>query len=330
MLALTIMRIQLAAVILVKLFILKGVNMKSLVLSMLLLAFTPVVGFSQTVAEHLQNVSVTVHTNTGSGSGVVITRNVKVKPTDTETVKANFVWTAAHVVDGLRSVRTIVDPKTGTERKVVEFAPAFLVKELVENGRKVGEVKMEARVIKYSDADTNEDLALLMILKRDFVTDSAKFYLDGDKTPKIGDELIHVGSLLGQGGANSMTTGIISQVGRTINLSGGNVVVFDQTTCPAFPGSSGGGVFLKDGKYIGMLVRGAGETFNLIVPVRRIHSFAEKHNILWALDETLPVPSLEELSKISPDDAGTAVGNGVSKSNDGMMNLPATFEYIKE
>ena len=304
--------------------------MKSIVLSILLLVISPVVSLAQNIAEHLQNVSVTVHTNTGSGSGVVITRDLKLKQDDKDSVKVNFVWTAAHVVDGLRSVRTIVDPKTGTERKVIEFAPAFLVKELIENGRKVGEVKMEARVVKYSDSETNEDLALLMILKRDFINDSAKFYLEADKTPKIGDELIHVGSLLGQGGANSMTTGIISQIGRTVNLSGGNVVVFDQTTCPAFPGSSGGGVFLKNGKYVGMLVRGAGETFNLIVPVRRMYSFAEKNNILWALDESLPAPSLEEISVLPTDDAGASVGSGVSKSGDGMKNFPKTFEYIKE
>ena len=42
-----------------------------------------------------------------------------------------------------------------------------------------------------------------------------------------------------------------------------NKRIFDQTTCVAFPGSSGGGVFLKrdDPRYVGMLVRGAGEGF---------------------------------------------------------------------
>ena len=81
-----------------------------------------------------------------------------------------------------------------------------------------------------------------------------------------------------------MTRGIVSQVGRVLSLGTGDGTVFDQTTVTAFPGSSGGGVFLsersgdKAGQYMGMLVRGAGETFNLIVPVRRMRSWAAKQD----------------------------------------------------
>ena len=105
---------------------------------------------------------------------------------------------------------------------------------------------------------------------------------------------LHVGSLLGQMGANSMTDGIYSQHGRLIKSL--NKHVFDQTTCTAFPGSSGGGVYLKsDARYVGMLVRGAGEGFNLIVPVRRLQDYCEKHKIMWALDPKVPMPSDDDL-----------------------------------
>ena len=57
-----------------------------------------------------------------------------------------------------------------------------------------------------------------------------------DDIPKLGTDLLHVGSLLGQMGANSMTDGIYSQHGRLIGI---NKFVFDQTTVNAFPGSSG-------------------------------------------------------------------------------------------
>ena len=50
-----------------------------------------------------------------------------------------------------------------------------------------------------------------------------------------------------------MTTGIMSQVGRMLALNSSTKVLFDQTTVTAFPGSSGGGVFLTDGQYIGTL-----------------------------------------------------------------------------
>ena len=134
------------------------------------------------------------------------------------------------------------------------------------------------------------------VRKLNFVTDTVKFYLE-EKIPPLGEDLLHVGSLLGQMGANSMTDGIYSQHGRLIKSL--NKYVFDQTTVTAFPGSSGGGVYLKsDARYIGMLVRGAGEGFNLIVPVRRMQDYCEKHKIMWALDPNVKMPDEDELKKM--------------------------------
>lgn len=242
------------------------------------------------VARHLQDVSVTIRTNYSQGSGVIVTRIVDGK-------KINFVWTAAHVVDDLRQTESVVT-SDGTTRTVVSFADCSLVKELIENGRRVGEMKMDAVVIKYSE---KEDLALLRIRKLDFISTSAEFYLDSN-IPNIGTSLFHVGSLLGQAGSNSMTSGIVSQIGRVYPSIGKEV--FDQTTVTAFPGSSGGGVYLEDGRYVGMLVRGAGETFNLIVPVRRMIKWSKSAGIEWALNPDVEVPVLEELNKISVEDIG--------------------------
>ena len=115
--------------------------------------------------QHLQDVSVTVKSGFGEGSGVIVTREVEVAPNVKQ--KVNFVWTAAHVVDGLRSVR--VEIKNGKPQTLIEFKDAQIVKELVEDGRRVGEIKMEAKVIKYSDAENGEDLALLMVRKKGFI-----------------------------------------------------------------------------------------------------------------------------------------------------------------
>ena len=95
-----------------------------------------------------------------------------------------------------------------------------------------------------------------------------------------------------------MTDGIYSQHGRILKHL--NKHVFDQTRCVAFPGSSGGGVYLKEEnpKYVGMLVRGAGEGFNLIVPVRRMINYCEKHKIMWALDRNVKMPTEDEIKKI--------------------------------
>ena len=247
---------------------------------------------------NLQEISVTVKAGFSEGSGVIITREVQTSPNNTENV--NFVWTAGHVVDGLRSVRTIIT--TEGQRKIVEFRDAQVIKDHIEGGRKVGESVMYAKVIKYSDAENGDDLAILLVRKKNFVSVGATF---ADNQPvSIGTELYHVGSLLGQVGSNSMTRGIMSQIGRVLNLGTGDGVVFDQTTVSAFPGSSGGGVFLsersgdKKGQYVGMLVRGAGETFNLIVPVRRMRAWSERENVRWALDTDVKVPSLDDILRL--------------------------------
>jgi len=247
---------------------------------------------SPSTSEHLQNVSVTIRSegefSNGEGSGVIFSRK------DAKGNLVNFVWTAGHVVDNLRSTRKVL--VGGAPKTLVEFKDPLVVKEIRQGGRTVGRLQMDAEVLKYSDATDGHDLALLRVRKFNFVKDSVTFHLD-EGIPTLGTDLLHVGSLLGQMGANSMTDGIYSQHGRILKQL--NKHIFDQTTCVAFPGSSGGGVYLKkDAKYIGMLVRGAGEGFNLIVPVRRMQEYCTKHDIMWALNAKLPMPSDEDLKKM--------------------------------
>ena len=253
------------------------------------------------ISTYLQDISVTIKTERGSGSGVIFSREIK---SDDGKKNVNFVWTAAHVLEGIRSVRSILDIEGKTLKRPV-FKDVQIVKKLIEQGITVGELSMDAVVIKYSDATDGEDLALLMVKKFNFVDVSAKFHKDQSDTGlPLGTQLYHVGSLLGESGANSMTTGIMSQVGRMLALNSSTKVLFDQTTVTAFPGSSGGGVFLTDGQYIGMLVRGAGETFNLIVPIRRINKWAKSENIMWALDPSVDAPALEEIHKLPKEKMG--------------------------
>lgn len=280
------------------------------------------------LATHLQDISVTIKAGMSTGSGVIITRNVKSSPTQEQGETVNFVWTAGHVVDGLRNVRKVIDPNDGRDKQIVEFKDAQIVKELIEKGRKVGQLEMDAKILKYSDASNGEDLALLMIRKRNFVNASAKFYLEDSITP-IGTELFHVGSLLGQSGANSMTSGIVSQVGRVLNIGSGDGIIFDQTTVTAFPGSSGGGVFLAKsdhrGKYIGMLVRGAGENFNLIVPIRRMIDWAKREDILWSLDANVETPLLKDILDMKLENPSSD-----HSSNSTTKNFPFLIETKNE
>jgi len=237
----------------------------------------------------LQEISVTVKSQSGSGSGVIFTR------TNAAGELINFVWTAAHVTAGNRSERQVVS-SDGAKKTVVEFADASVVKILTDGGRAVGKLEMDCEIIKYSDADNGEDLCLMRLRKPGFVRATATFYTNS-AIPALGTDLYHVGSLLGEMGANSMTSGIISQHGRLLGKK-----VFDQTTATSFPGSSGGGVYLRDGRYIAMLVRGAGEGFNLVVPVRRIHEWAKRVKVDWAMDFSVPLPSEDEIQSLPVED----------------------------
>ena len=256
----------------------------------------------QEIANHLQDISVTIvsksNAGSGEGSGIIKTR----KTSGGEYI--NFVWTAAHVIENLRHVRTVIDSKSGSPKTIVEFDDAMVVKALVEDGRMVGKIEFYAEVVRYS---AEEDLALLRLRKKDFIRCDTKFFLEekGGKPviPPVGTKLLHVGSLLGQLGSNSMTEGIMSQHGRLISKK-----VFDQTTVTAFPGSSGGGVYTRDGRCVGLVLRGAGETFNLIAPVRRIHEWAKKANIEWAIDDNAKMPSDADLLKLPVEDSGVSFG----------------------
>ena len=303
--------------------------MKQLLTLVSVTLFIPLLTFGlspkerRVVADHLQDISVTIRAENdyqkSEGSGILITRKIGDE-------QVTFVWTCGHVVDNLRNVRSIIID--GTSVKVIEFDDVQIIKELVEGGRRVGEIKMDATVIKYSDADDGEDLALLMVRAKDYGKASTKFYLDS-KEPiiPIGTQLFHVGSLLGQMGANSMTSGIISQVGRIHGK-----VEFDQTTVTAFPGSSGGGVYLQDGRYVGMIVRGAGEGFNLMVPVRRMKRWAEKHDIMWALDPSLTPPSLDEIRELPVESTkkkkGKKAEGGEEKSSSGRKSSKSELPFL--
>ena len=267
------------------------------------------VGHADDAIEHIQNTSVTIKSGSSEGSGNIITLSITIK--DDQKANVNFILTAGHVVDDLRTVREIVDTD-GTSKKVVEFRDASIVKEFRQKGRRVGETKLDAKVLKFSDADNGEDLALLLVLMYDFCDEGIEFYLDDD-IPTVGTELIHCGSLLGQMGANSMTTGIMSQIGRVHKG-----VTYDQTTVTAFPGSSGGGVFLKSNdksRYVGMVVRGSGETFNLMVPVRRVVKWAQDNGIEWIVNPKIAAPTMDVILKM-PTEAGYKNSGTSSKTKE--------------
>jgi hypothetical protein len=213
---------------------------------------------------YLQSINVQVIVPYGSGSGVIVARNIAGTVT-------YFVWTAGHVAECLLK-------EDGSHEL------ATIQSEVRINGKYVTCSNVKAKVIAYSDSE-KYDLALLEIVESCPNFQSAMFA--SISIPEVGTKVIHCGSPFGL--EDSVSFGIISQTDRNILDTGG---MFDQTSTMGYPGSSGGGVFTTDGKCIGLLVRSAGAGMNFIVPIRRMHEWALKVGVLWALDPSIPVPTV--------------------------------------
>src|SRR5581483_3576320 len=132
----------------------------------------------------LQDVSVTVHGGNKQGSGVIITKN-----------NTNYVLTAAHIISHLKQTSHVIE--NGQDRIEVTFPDVQVVKEIYseDHKRSIAKLVIEAEVVRFSDENGGDDLALLK-LRGTFTTSSAKFLIE-DKL-EVGTELYHVGSMFGQ------------------------------------------------------------------------------------------------------------------------------------
>lgn len=256
--------------------------------------------YCQTVAQQVQDAQVTIRAGDHSGSGTLITTS------DGTT----WVLSCGHLFDSVRTEREVSE--NGSKRVVIEFSPAKIYKTLSDGKQDTGKIELLADVVRYSDPIYGEDLSLLKIRQRGTLKQTTKFYLE-ETPPTIDTEVYHCGSLRGDAGSNSLTTGVVSKIGRLYTDGKGREKVYDQTTATALPGSSGGPVCLKkDGRYVGCLVRGSGETFNLMVPTRRIQVWAKEVGIDFILDPTKKVPTDEELKKKPIEPHGNITSKGGS------------------
>ena len=231
----------------------------------------------------LQAVSVLVKVHGGSGSGTLVTRQVG-------DVTKTYVWTAGHVVR---------EEMKKDKKGKLSFNNVLIQQEFRCKGKSIGKSEVQAKVIAYSDPEEGEDLALLEILQDNFrpITVSATFDLTAE-VQDIGTKLVHVGCT--QGLYNSVSYGVISQTDIDLLKTG---KMFEQTSTMAYPGSSGGGMYLEDGTYIGMLTRGGGAGLNFIVPMRRMLPWAKAMNCEWALDPKVKVtaPKLTDGTEQMPE-----------------------------
>lgn len=286
--------------------------MKKTLVTMGLLAATVVAAAERHVPEYLNRISVTVRAemdySKSEGSGNLFVRKVDGKD-------VWFCWSAGHVVADLRKVEERI--VGGKPTKHITFENPKLVRELRnKDGRRTGEVVVDAKIIRYSPANKH-DLCLMLVLSEDFKAEASVEFLPKDAPlTRVGAHLWHCGSLLGSGrngegsGHNSITDGVLSAHGRLLFKQ-----PFCQTTAPAYPGSSGGVIANDKGQYIGMLVRGAGSDFNLCVPVARMWKWSAENKVEWAMNPNLPITKAEidKLPIEGPAETGDKADDGAHK-----------------
>lgn len=187
----------------------------------------------------------------------------------------SYVWTAGHVIRDFR------------QPSGVGFRSPLIYR--WQDGQ---EVQINAEVLGCADSRRGEpDVALLRVRGQACAGPGATFYAE-DEPPPVGAALYHVGNFKGFAGRMSLSTGLVGFLGRPFKgAEEASEQIYDQTTVTSFPGSSGGGLFLQqDGRCVGLLAKGMGETWNLMVPARVLRAWAQKIGYVHALDTSLPPP----------------------------------------
>jgi S1-C subfamily serine protease len=104
-------------------------------------------------------------------------------------------------------------------------------------------------------ADTERDIALLKILDASGLTPAA---MGNSDAVQVGDDVVAIGNALALEGGKTVTEGIVSAVGRSIQLpDGGSLDNLMQTDAAISSGSSGGPLVNAAGEVIGITSAGA-------------------------------------------------------------------------
>jgi S1-C subfamily serine protease len=200
----------------------------------------------------MQQSVVLIQASDGQGSGVVMERVNEQGRTRV------FIWTANHVVENDNKVK--------------------IVKNIRTEGHRAGQAEFTAVVI---GRDKARDVALL------WLDAPAKYFRAAEFAPSapiaVGTPLTHVGNVQGIAFEDSVSNGILSQVG--LKPEGWPWEMTDQAALAAYFGSSGGPIFrTHNGDVVGLTCGGVvGSGFMNFVPVRVIEDFANGAVLHWAV-----------------------------------------------
>src|SRR5207248_2412360 len=156
------------------------------------------------------------------------------------------------------------------------FDTVQITRELFQGKDRVGEEKVEAKVIAYLE---EEDLAVVAIRKKNFARkeDSVQF---AASLPNSGREVVHLTAWANYK-LNFFTFGIID----CPNYIYEDKSYISESAC-GMAGSSGGGVFdVNTLECVGILTRTSSRTKSLLEGIDRIRNFAKITGVEWLLSE---------------------------------------------
>lgn len=232
----------------------------------------------------LLEASVTITVGDSIGSGVVFKNGA-----------TTFAWTDAHVVSDGKTITTVINPKTGQPTVRCTFEDVWLIKQVEEGGRKVGEESKLGRIIRFS---ARHDIAVIQVYKKSWLKNGVTFATEKD-IPSQGETIWHIGAICGMRGSSSVSDGVFAAAGRLRRSFKHeetlDPVIYDQVSLNAVhPGCSGGGVFRKsDGKCLGLItefIRKESYGAACMTPARRLREFARDAHCEYALDDKVEIP----------------------------------------
>ncbi len=102
--------------------------------------------------------------------------------------------------------------------------------------------------------DEDADLAVIKVAVSDLSSDTLSqitvITVDDSDTLEVGEQVVAIGNALGYG--QSVTTGIVSALNRSITSDSGTTSTYIQTDAAINPGNSGGALLNLDGELIGI------------------------------------------------------------------------------
>lgn len=212
------------------------------------------------LVSEIKTESVYVETCTGFGTGVIFNRKIEGR-------EKTFVWTCGHVIRGASLTK---------ENSTNALNCYILIR--------YGCFKYPAHVVAMSGELEPVDAALLLVDAPIKGSKSVRFNFG---TPEVGERVVTLGDAGHLMAPMSFFQGYFVTRGR--NLFGRSE---DQYQCSVYPGCSGGGIFNLNGECVGLVFARHEETTLFDVPSRRLLEWSRNNHIEWALDESVPMPSM--------------------------------------